>query len=258
MGETDCGTVGVHWWKCTEYAGLSCDEQQAPVPIGLRCWSNEVPNTVIVYNRCKTNNTSMKYDGWSNGTGDDLYLLSGKPLYNYQTYTCTNHRDKDCSISLDQHPVESDTTIATTQQIEQIRSAINTEITLRQGNPTYQNGNISKTPSLSTNSEFLPNLPSSPSGSPANNTITSNMLMYKQLLETLEDYIKLADKEKSINLSGNGPSLSTIDFADTNIIQASDENTLSAIYAETYQDCVCYTDCNGYAVCWCYGNCHNY
>ena len=39
----------------------------------------------------------------------------------------------------------------------------------------------------------------------------------------------------------------------TNIIK-------DAANAITYdmQDCICYSDCNGYSVCWCYGNCNYY
>jgi hypothetical protein len=106
--------VEVSKWKCTPYAGSNYTEASAPVPIGLRCWSNTAPNTIPKATCiCTKNEGSNKYDRWSDGTGDNIY----GPKYDYPAHKCTNHQDKGRSVNLDKHPVRIDT-VATTQQIE--------------------------------------------------------------------------------------------------------------------------------------------
>lgn len=239
-------------WKCIPYAGENVTIANVPIPYALRCWENQYhrgsKNTT---NSCNRNKNSYN-DSWSDSNNK----------YGYATYECNEHKSKNRELSLPNHSVSS-TNIAITNQINEIRLAIDAEINLRQQNPTYQNNKTSYVTIQNTtlnvvNSEALPDLPATPVASPANQIVTTNHLMYKDLLSTLESYIKLADKETTINKLGNGPSTETINFSSDNIIQASDENALTSIYAATYQDCICYSDCNQFAVCWCYSNCNDY
>lgn len=72
-------------------------------------------------------------------------------------------------------------------------------------------------------------------------------------LNTLNNYINntifAKDKFKPNNTS-------TIQKND--IILAENINTLIETVHNLVQDCICYSDCNGYSVCWCYGNCNYY
>lgn len=43
-----------------------------------------------------------------------------------------------------------------------------------------------------------------------------------------------------------------------NLITISLINDFQNVIFNELQDCVCYSDCNGYSVCWCYGNCNYY
>lgn len=249
-------------WKCIPYAGDNVTIADVPIPYALRCWGNQYhrgsqTDSNSCTRNCASHTSTKKYSGWSDGSGNHYNK------FKYAAYNCNANRGKNTELlSLLNHPVLS-ANIATTNQINEIRLAINAEIDLRQQNPTYQNNKtsyvtIEKTTLNTVNSEELPDLPATPVASPANQRVTTNHLMYKDLLSTLESYIKLADKETTINQLGNGPSTETIDFSSNNIIQASDENTLTSIYAATYQDCICYSDCNQFAVCWCYSNCNDY
>ncbi len=45
---------------------------------------------------------------------------------------------------------------------------------------------------------------------------------------------------------------------DNQTIHSIDINKSITALRSLANDCVCYSDCNGYSVCWCYGNCNHY
>ena len=46
---------------------------------------------------------------------------------------------------------------------------------------------------------------------------------------------------------------------ETNLIETElITNVFEVVANNEIQDCICYSDCNGYSVCWCYGNCNYY
>ena len=46
---------------------------------------------------------------------------------------------------------------------------------------------------------------------------------------------------------------------ETNLIETElITNVFEVVVNNEIQDCICYSDCNGYSVCWCYGNCNYY
>lgn len=42
------------------------------------------------------------------------------------------------------------------------------------------------------------------------------------------------------------------------VISKDNINTIIKVIKEDLNDCICYSDCNGYSVCYCYGNCNHY
>ena len=71
-------------------------------------------------------------------------------------------------------------------------------------------------------------------------------------LNDLNNYIanKELNKDRFTPLTVNIEANTTILAANINSLINNAKNML--------QDCICYSDCNGYSVCWCYGNCNYY
>lgn len=116
--------------------------------------------------------------------------------------------------------------VSQAKQINTVRNAIQTEITDRKKHAMYS-GIVDAEASVSVHDIEL-----------------------KDYIDKLQSEITDADKE------GRGFPTKQIDF--NQYVSASDLNTLKDITIEVMRDCICYSDCNSYAVCWCHGYCNYY
>lgn len=100
-----------------------------------------------------------------------------------------------------------------------------------------------------TSSEISVNVPAPAQVSSTDEVIKESLidlLKYVNQSNLLSDTYKAAD-ESTIekNLAGD-------------VITEEDRDYMLNSVRSMLNDCVCYSDCNGYSVCWCYGNCNYY
>ena len=74
----------------------------------------------------------------------------------------------------------------------------------------------------------------------------ANLLKYINSSELLSDQYKAEDDDTITNK------------LDGDIITEDNKNYIMNTIKSVVNDCICYSDCNGYSVCWCYGNCNHY
>lgn len=116
--------------------------------------------------------------------------------------------------------------VSQAEQINTVRYAIQTEITDRKKHVMYR------------------------SIVDAENSVYAHDIEFKAYIDKLQSEITNADKE------GRGFPNKQINFR--RYVSASDLNTLKDITIQVMRDCICYSDCNSYAVCWCHGYCNYY
>ena len=97
--------------------------------------------------------------------------------------------------------------------------------------------------------KFLHNQPSTYQGKIVDN---------QNPFETLNAYLKTCKNTKSGREHKNNNELIAINPEEGAIIKHSDVSAITTNLNNITQDCICYSDCNGYSVCYCYGNCQYY
>lgn len=76
--------------------------------------------------------------------------------------------------------------------------------------------------------------------------------------EALNAYLEKCKDAKSGTKHTNNNQLIPINPEEGAIIKHSDVSAITTNLNNITQDCICYSDCNGYSVCYCYGNCQYY
>lgn len=206
-------------YRCENYEGT--DTEEVIIPHG--------PSTktypLICYSHTPVIAPEL-HNRTSKGSAKPLTVLNSQTYRNKFT-TCNGHRAV-------RNPAESEPDVTAVvrevsqaEQINTVRNAIQTEITRRKQHAMY-NDKIAD----------------------AENPVSAHDIELKDYIVSLQSEITNADKE------GRGFPTKQINF--TQYVSASDLNTLKDITIEVMRDCICYSDCNMYAVCWCHGYCNYY
>lgn len=119
----------------------------------------------------------------------------------------------------------------THQQYNLLKDIINKELDNRKKSPLYS-------------SSVKPTVP---------NTLKSADYVKKEQLQKLNEFVSHSSFYKDTVTAPKIPlpeDKSQISHVDAN-------NTINAVKA-MLNDCICYSDCNGYSTCQCYGNCNHY
>lgn len=158
--------------------------------------------------------------------------LRPSTILNSQTYgnkftRCNGHRAVRNLANSEPNVTAVVREVSQVEQINTVRNAISAEITERKKHVMYSGKIVD-----------------------AEASVSAYTIELKDYIVNLQSEITNADKE------GRGFPTKQIDF--TQYVSASDLNTLKDITIEVMRDCICYSDCNMYAVCWCHGYCNYY
>lgn len=140
-------------------------------------------------------------------------------------YMCEGHRNKYSNTNTLPDEVESQT-VSTLQKIKALRQSILLELTLRKKSGKYKNAK---------KIDLV--------------DITDNQMMAYTLKNFATELKRFMKDEYTDTITS--PS-------SANIATAKHYNDVVQRTVGMMQDCICYSDCNGYTVCWCHGNCNNY
>ena len=163
---------------------------------------------------------------------------------------CTGHRTKFSSDSLSIIKDITTSEIILAEQYNVIRQIIKDEFDKRWLSKKYQNPKAyiaaptTQTSAIEISGKVLPDEVSSTDCVIKEQLV--NLLKYINSSELLSDeYTPADDNTIASKLSGD-------------IITENDINYTVDTIKSVLNDCICYSDCNGYSVCWCYGNCNYY
>lgn len=208
-------------YRCENYEGS--DTKEVVIPHG----ASTKTYPLICYSHTPVTKPELRQRTGQNSGKPSTTLASSISAYKNKFTTCNGHRSVNDNDNPEPNVTAEVGKLSYAEQINTIRSAIQTEIDARKKHAMYS-GKISD----------------------AEDSVSSGTVEYKDYIVSLQSEITNADKE------GRGYPNKQINF--TQYVSASDLNTLKDITIQVMRDCICYSDCNSYAVCWCHGYCNYY
>lgn len=211
---------------CKDYKGTNYEEQQFPggqtsITYPINCYSHKPITNIEQQNKPK------KDDKLSTELDIDEYKDKFTKCAGYR-----NRNQNQNELVLLSAKAEIGQ-LSEAAQINNVRNAIDKEINRRRLHAAYQS---------------IEN---------AENPVSAGNMEYKKYIEALQNEIVAADIESELDNEVNKYPDKSIDFTSP-FVSASHLNTLKEMTIQVMEDCICYSDCNEYAVCWCHGYCYYY
>lgn len=164
-----------------------------------------------------------------NCPANTIAVKEGHEDLSYIQERCTGHRLITSTYRGQVFPIINAHTPITHLQYNLLKKIINTELDNRKKSPLYKDA-------------IKPNQPAS---------LTPKDYIKKEQLKKLNDFIAQASFYKD---TAPAP---TLTITNDKISHIDANNAINAIKT-MLNDCICYSDCNGYSSCQCYGNCNHY
>lgn len=231
----------IEYWKCSSYAFYNEDRLNDLNSISSRSTIINDRKTICNTHSSNLNNIRNTYESLTYITGSSGKMSADHPIgYRY--------KDQDRTLNdqiLDENNSVLSNNFIKLSWINALSTSLSTEIRARLLNYLYSD----KTDSINALiNDLVPN----------ENFIDGN------IIEKLRDAMNLlssgvsvdteADLQEAQSVIPNAKNISTVstDIAKTEVSSFISDCNIA------YKDCICYSDCGGYAVCFCYGNCNYY